>query len=195
MQIPAVLLAALAADPAGSGDWARVVADVARQHSQSATGGDPFAADETRRMPGAGLRRQIDVRDRYCIFRGCRTPAHSTDIDHTVDHAHGGTTLERNLGGPCRHDHRLKHEGGWRLCQPEPGVFHWTSRLGHTYTVRPPPIIEPLPDPLPRDGPYYPIWIEPDDGWEDSTILEDAPPEPEPKPVPVHDLDADPPPF
>lgn len=29
----------------------------------------------------------------------------------------------------------------------------WTSRLGRTYSVRPPPIIEPLPDPLPAERP------------------------------------------
>lgn len=197
LQIPSALLDALAADPAGQGGWTAVVADLARQ--RHAAGSDPFVVDGTRRMPGAGLRRLVDIRDRCCIFRGCRAPAHSTDIDHTVDHAHGGPTAEHNLGGPCRHDHRLKHEGGWRLHRPTPGVFVWTSRLGHSYTVRPPPIIGPLPDPLPRDGPYYPIWVRPDEGWEDSTILEDAQPEPDPapdpEPVPVHDIDDDPPPF
>lgn len=199
LQIPAALLDALAADSDAPVGWTNVIADLARERRRHLTGGDPFSADETRRMPGAALRRYVDIRDRCCIFRGCRTPARTTDIDHTVDHGHGGRTVEDNLGGPCRHDHMLKHEGGWRLHQPEPGVFHWTSRLGHTYTVLLPPIIGPLPDPLPRDGPHYPIWVEPDDGWQDSTILEEAPPErdpqPGPEPVPVHDPEADPPPF
>jgi hypothetical protein len=33
----------------------------------------------------------------------------------------------------------LKHEGEWKLEQLEPGVFRWTSRLGHVYTVGPGP--------------------------------------------------------
>lgn len=178
LQVPAELLRALAADLAGLGDWAHLVTDLAAQHTKHATGSYPFTADETRRMPGAGLRRHLEIRDRFCVFQGCGTPAHATDIDHTVDHSYGGLTLEHNLGGACRHDHRLKHDGGWRLTQPQPGLFRWISRLGHTYTVRPPPIIEQLPDPLPRDGPDYPIWIRPDDGWRDSTILHDPPPDP-----------------
>jgi hypothetical protein len=58
---------------------------------------------------------------------GCRAPAHNTDTDHTHDHAHGEATADHNLGTPCRHDHRLKHEGGWQLHQPEPGLFRWPS--------------------------------------------------------------------
>ncbi len=99
----------------------------------------------------------------------------------------------------CRHDHRLKGEGGWALHQPEPGVFCWTSRLGHTYQRRPPAIIEPLPDPIPRDRPPYPRMIHLDDGWEDTEIWEDPPPEPEPEPEPDPPPEPDPradvPPF
>ncbi|MGH3901708.1 MAG: hypothetical protein ACRDTA_26330, partial [Pseudonocardiaceae bacterium] len=51
--------------------------------------------------------------------------------------------------------------------------------LGHTYQQRPPAIIEPLPDPIPRDRPPYPLIIPPDDGWEDTRIWDDPPPEPE----------------
>jgi hypothetical protein len=73
------------------------------------------------------LDRHVEIRDRYCIMIGCRAPAHSADTDHTLDHARGGATVEHNLGNACRHDHRLKHEGGWRLHQPEPGLFRWTT--------------------------------------------------------------------
>jgi HNH endonuclease len=66
-------------------------------------------------------------------------PAMNSDIDHTVDHAKGGATDVSNLGPLCRHHHRLKHEGEWKLEQFEPGVFRWTSRLGHVYTVGPGP--------------------------------------------------------
>ena len=82
---------------------------------------------------------------------GCRAPARSADKDHTLDHAKGGPSTGPNLGDACRHDHRLKGEGGWALHQSQHGVFCWTSRLGHTYQRQPPAIIEPLPDPIPRD--------------------------------------------
>ncbi len=42
-------------------------------------------------------------------------------------------THPHNLGPLCRHHHRLKHEAGWKLEQPTPGTFTWTSPLGHTY--------------------------------------------------------------
>lgn len=127
---------------------------------------------------------------------GCRAPAHGTDTDHTFDAALGGATVEHNLGNVCRHDHRLKHEGGWQLHQPEPGLFRWTSRLGHVYQVRPPPIIESLPDPIPREGPAPPPLVPLDD---DLAIWEDSPPEgdtaPPPQPSPSPDPNEDPPPF
>lgn len=76
-------------------------------------------------------------------------PATGVDLDHTRDHSHGGRTVDDNLGPACRHDHVLKHQGGWSLAQPEPGVFVWTSKLGHRYTHRLAPIFDPMPDPLP----------------------------------------------
>jgi hypothetical protein len=75
--------------------------------------------------PGAALRRYLEIRDRYCVMIGCRAPAHTADKDHTLDHIKGGPTLGPNLGDACRHDHRLKSEGGWALHQPQPGVFTW----------------------------------------------------------------------
>ncbi|MGH3800871.1 MAG: hypothetical protein ACRDTD_12170 [Pseudonocardiaceae bacterium] len=99
----------------------------------------------------------------------------------------------------CWHGHRLKHEGGWRLRQPEPGNFVWTSRLGHTYQHQPAAIIEPLPDPIPRDRHPYPLTIPLDDGWENTEIWEDSPPEPdlepEPDPPPEPNPSTDIPPF
>lgn len=194
LQIPATTLCDLAGAPDGLGGWAPVIADLVHQYT---TGHPGPAGDPTRRAPGAALRRYVQIRDRYCIMIGCRAPAHGTDTDHTLDHARSGPTAEHNLGNACRHDHRLKHEGGWQLHQPEPGLFRWTSRLGHTYQVRPPPIIEPLLDPIARDRPPYPLMIAPDDGWEDTEIWEDPPPEPDPEPgpPPATDPRADIPPF
>ncbi len=83
--------------------------------------------------------------------------------------------------------------------QPEPGHFHWTSRLGHIYPVSPRPIIEPPPDPMPGYGPGPPLLTRPDDDWDESSIWDDTPPEadtkPSPRSPPQPDPHDDPAPF
>jgi hypothetical protein len=68
-------------------------------------------------------------------------------------------------------------------------------RVGHTYQNHPPSIIEPLPDPIPRDRHPYSLTSPLDDGWEDTELWEDLPPDPEPDPPPKPDPRADIPPF
>ncbi len=130
LQVPATALRALAADPTTPAGWAGVVADLTRQLDHDTPGEDRYRADADRRVPGAALRRYLEIRDRYCVMIGCRAPAHTADKDHTVDHAYGGPTLAHNLGDACRHDHRLKSEGGWTLHQLQPGVFRCTTPKG-----------------------------------------------------------------
>jgi hypothetical protein len=193
LQIPAAALGELLSNPDALGGWKPVITDLAQQYAR---GQQPLDGDPTRRSPGAVLRRHVQIRDRYCIMIGCRSPARDADADHTNDHARGGVTTERNLGHACRHDHRVKHDGGWRLDQPKPGKFRWTSRLGHTYLVHPPPITEALPDPIPRTAQAPPLLAPLDD---DLTIWQDGPPErdtgPPPQPLPSPDSNDDPPPF
>ena len=95
----------------------------------------PVEDDPTQRSPGNPLARWIVTRDRTCRAPGCRVPARAADIDHTIDHATGGPTSHDNLAVTCRHHHRLKHEGGWRVTQPTPGTLVWISPTGHTYTT------------------------------------------------------------
>lgn len=192
LQVPAAALHTLAAQPGTLGGWAPVVADLAGQLAQDLP--NRGGADPARRAPGAVLRRYLEIRDRFCIMVGCRAPAHGTDADHTRDHACGGPTTGPNLGAACRHDHRLKGEGGWRLHQPEPGVFRWISRWGHTYHRCPPKIIESLPDPISRDQDPYPIMIPADNHWEHAQTWDQPCPEPDPHPPPDIDAD-DAPPF
>jgi hypothetical protein len=93
----------------------------------------------TRRTPGSALATWIAARDRTCRAPGCRVPARAADIDHTIDHSDGGPTTHDNLAIVCRHHHRLKHEGGWRVAQPEPGMLVWTSPGGREYSRKPDP--------------------------------------------------------
>lgn len=162
LAITATDLYRLAVDPAASGPWAPVVADIARQHASSTAGQD---AEPNRRTPGSRLRRWVEVRARTCSHPYCRVPANSADIDHRTRWASGGRTVDSNLDPACRHDHRLKDEGHWRTRQPEPGTTVWTSPLGHEVVSRPPPVIPRSVSPWPRDrDPDQPINIE---GWPD----------------------------
>ncbi|HEU0089226.1 MAG TPA: HNH endonuclease signature motif containing protein [Pseudonocardiaceae bacterium] len=199
LHIAATRLAELAAHPETSGPWAAVISDLAAQYQA-------FTADTlqrantagrqnpTARFAGAVLRRHIQIRDRYCVFLGCRCPARHADLDHTIDHSRGGLTTHTNTGPVCRHDHLVKHDGGWQLYQPEAGHFLWISPLGRKYHTRPQPIAPDLPDPLP--GPEYPDCPPAPTPDENGPILYRPPPEPEPPPPQPPAADPDePPPF
>lgn len=79
--------------------------------------------------PPAALARHVRLRDGTCRFPGCRVPAHECDLDHLVAFP-GGPTSAENLHASCRHHHRLKHEGGWRVQGATDGRLRWTSPLG-----------------------------------------------------------------
>jgi hypothetical protein len=129
--------------------WGPVIADIARQVALAEERGQwrvtvthPRTGQVvwngvTRRRPTITERRYIQAREPVCVFPGCRMPARDSDLDHTQDYAKGGPTQPANLGHLCRHHHRLKHEAGWKLAQPTPGNFIWTSPLGHTYQSKP----------------------------------------------------------
>ena len=63
-------------------------------------------------------------------------PARQCDLDHHQPWSQGGATEVDNLPPECRHDHRVKHEGGWILTKLAPETYQWTSPLGHTYITR-----------------------------------------------------------
>ncbi|WP_028922366.1 HNH endonuclease signature motif containing protein [Pseudonocardia acaciae] len=144
LHIPAALLAELAGHPERAGDWAAVVADIARQYARPQTG---RGANHRRRFPTASQRRHVQMRDRTCRGPGCRCSAARSQFDHTYDYRYGGPTTEANGDPLCGHDHDLKTKGGWRLRQPRPGTFLWTSPLGGIYRSRGDPVVLPLPEP------------------------------------------------
>jgi hypothetical protein len=123
--------------------WAPVLAELARAAVASSPDRSGGIADAARRTPGAALRRWIQQRDRRCVHPCCRVPASRADQDHRIGYADGGPTIEANLSTPCRHDHRLKDQGHWRITTPQPGLTIWTSPLAHRYQSRPPPAIPP----------------------------------------------------
>lgn len=183
LHLPATLLTQLTTDPDACGQWTAVVADLSAQYTRHTQGHgrQPTAQQSAARFAGAALRRHVEIRDRSCVYPGCRATAHSADLDHTVDHNHGGPTTKANSGPLCRHDHRLKYPGRWRLHQPTPGHFTWSSPLGRTYHTQPPPIITDLPEPRPRpdDPDRWPFARSNDD----NPILDRPPPQPDPPPA------------
>ena len=90
-----------------------------------------------RRHPSVEQAAFVRARDVTCRAPGCPVPAQRAELDHTIPWADGGPTSVRNLGALCVKHHHLKHEGGWRLRQDQPGIFTWTTPRGRTYTVGP----------------------------------------------------------
>ncbi|MBE3007817.1 DUF222 domain-containing protein [Microbispora sp. NEAU-D428] len=122
-----------------------------------AEGWEDGAADsERRRQAAAALRRYVQIRGRVCSWPGCRMPATRTDQDHILPWAEQGPTKAENLHLACRHDHRARHQGGWRVSAAGPHLVVWTSPLGHRYPSPLPEIILSACDPHPRSRPIPP---------------------------------------
>lgn len=175
----------------GSGEWAAVIADVAEQHRRRDQHLADLDAHPARRFPTAALRRHTQIRDRTCVFPGCRRRAAASQQDHTREHARGGTTVTANTAPACGHDHDVKHGGGWRLDQPEPGKFLWHSPLGGRYRTHGEFLLPELPDPHPVDlGPD----VDRPTRQVDGPILQPRRPPDPPRPPPRRpDLPDDPP--
>jgi hypothetical protein len=183
LQITETCLAHLVKNLPDLGLWAALVGDLARQTVQAvkqirgrAAGGTADVQTgnrDRRRRAHATLRRYVQIRGRVCSRPGCRVPAIKTDQDHAIDWAARGTSTDDNLHLACRHDHRAKHEGGWRVTMPEPTLIVWISPLGHRYPARLPPIMTPalLPCPQPRDWPD----TAPESGLDDVHIMTGPP--------------------
>ncbi|MGI9003048.1 MAG: DUF222 domain-containing protein [Pseudonocardia sp.] len=195
LQITAAQLDELVAEPGSCDGWAGVIADVAAQHRLAAASRALLDHYPHRRFPTAALQRHIEVRDRSCVFPGCRRRASRSEIDHTVDHARGGPTVSWNLGPLCVKHHHYKHQAGWLLKQLAPGWFVWDSPLGLTVLTRGEPVIVPLGEPA-EAGPQPGEDTSPSARC-DGPIIYIPEPKPPPDPPPLRNLDDsdEPPPF
>lgn len=90
-----------------------------------------------RRAPSAALIQHIVDRDQTCQAAGCHHPAIRCDIDHRVPFP-GGRTTAAGCEALCRHHHRLKHRGSWRLHRTAEGIHLWVSPTGRLYAKAPP---------------------------------------------------------
>jgi hypothetical protein len=87
----------------------------------------------------AAMRRAVLQRHPFEVFP-YGTRSGGFDLDHTKPYQWGGNwrpgqTDPDNLGPLRRKSHRAKTHAGWRLTQPEPGQFTWTSPLGRRYLI------------------------------------------------------------
>ncbi|MGH3188113.1 MAG: DUF222 domain-containing protein [Streptosporangiaceae bacterium] len=85
--------------------------------------------------PGVMLRHLSQIRHARCTAPTCRRPAASCDFEHNVPYEAGGRTCLCNGGPKCRTDHRLKQDPRWRVEQPRPATFRWTTPAGRQYTT------------------------------------------------------------
>ena len=86
----------------------------------------------------ADIRRAALLRHRFDVFPYGTRPSGGLDLDHTEPYRWDGPpgqTRVDNLGPLTRRAHRAKTHGGWRLTQPSPGRYCWTSPLGRRYIV------------------------------------------------------------
>ena len=125
-----------------------VLADVARQIVDQASdaewrivpvdeNGQPVGVVTTKRRPTTAQKRIVETRNPTCVFPGCRMPATECDLNHEIPWAQAHRTTIRELGPLCRHNHIDHHRHRWKLKQIRPGVYEWTSPLGHTYITGP----------------------------------------------------------
>jgi hypothetical protein len=131
--VPASVARRLAAE----GTWRRLLTDP--------VSGTVLDYGRTRYTPPPDLVDHVVARDRTCRWPGCDRPAAVAEIDHTTPYPDGATAAD-DLGPFCKSHHVGKHHSRWRVRQPEPGRFEWTSPTGHVYTVEPEPV-GPVHDP------------------------------------------------
>ena len=72
-----------------------------------------------------------------CRFPFCETAASRCDLDHVTPFDQGGPTSATNLQALCRHHHRAKTHGGFRVRMTPDGVCTWLSPSGARWVTEP----------------------------------------------------------
>ncbi len=92
------------ADPV-LGDWDGVLAEIADAWADRDEFRRRLAANPHARFARGPLADHVRIRDRNCCGPGCTRSARRCDLDHTRDHAHGGETVDDNIGPACKRHH------------------------------------------------------------------------------------------
>jgi hypothetical protein len=88
-------------------------------------------------QPSVRLREQVVAVNRTCAFPYCDRSADNLDLDHIVEHAHGGETSSENLAPLCRRHHRAKTFSAWHYVRLGPAEYLWTSPHDHQWIKDP----------------------------------------------------------
>jgi hypothetical protein len=89
------------------------------------------------RLLTGAAREALLLTEPHCVWPGCRHPARSCDVDHTIPFSQGGATSTRNSGPMCPHHNRWKHrgyrtwrdpEGWWHTYRPDGTEIGWPTR-------------------------------------------------------------------
>ena len=102
------------------------------------------------------LAEQTQLRDSTCVFPWCTRPARTSDCDHVIPYAEGGTTCSCNIAALCRRHHRLKTHSTWTYTVLEPGSFLWSSPHGYQFLRDHTGTLDVTPDRHPRLSPDPP---------------------------------------
>jgi hypothetical protein len=85
--------------------------------------GGPVDVGRKRRFFTDAIRHALAIRTSRCVFAGCDQPLGRLQVDHTVDHQHGGTTAAHNAGLLCGHHNRTKNHG-FTIWRDPNGLWH-----------------------------------------------------------------------
>jgi hypothetical protein len=128
-------------------DWLQRFNGVTVRPVLDPTRGDAVDAHD----PPAWMRELVILRDRHCVFPGCRVDARACDLDHLQPYVPldqggpPGQTNPANLACLCRRHHRAKTFAGWRyrrLPDDDSGgpTYEWTSPHLRSYRVTTHPV-------------------------------------------------------
>ncbi|MFN8158057.1 MAG: DUF222 domain-containing protein [Candidatus Nanopelagicales bacterium] len=95
---------------------------------------DVLYVGRTHRTVTPRQRRAVEVRDRHCIFPGCRAHPRRCQVHHVVEWENHGSTDIDNLALLCVRHHVSVHEGGWTITRT-PGTTPYETGC---WTLAPP---------------------------------------------------------
>lgn len=97
--------------------------------------GQALAVGRTQRVATPAQRAALRAMHRTCGGANCTVPFDDCYIHHIVPWTKGGFTDLVNLVPLCSHEHRLVHEGGWKITMTADRVITWIRPDGTVYAT------------------------------------------------------------